>query len=60
MGLPLSPSCANIFMCFKEKLWLDQCPNEVAPVLFYKRYIIIIIIIITITYIWQNSTVQYT
>ena len=38
MGLPLSPSCANIFMCFKEKLWLDQCPIEFAPV-FYKRYI---------------------
>ena len=36
MGLPLSPCCANIFMCFKEKLWLD--PNEFAPV-FYKRYI---------------------
>ena len=28
----------NIFICFKEKLWLDQCPNEFAPVL-YKRYI---------------------
>ena len=38
MGLFLSPSCANIFMRFKEKLWLDQCPNEFAPV-FYKRYI---------------------
>ena len=38
MGLPLSPSCANIFMCIKEILWLDQCPNNFAPV-FYKRYI---------------------
>ena len=38
MGLPLGSTLANVFMCFHEKRWLDDCPNHFKPV-FYKRYI---------------------
>jgi len=38
MGLPLGPTFANIFMCFNEKIWLDDCPEDFKPVL-YRRYI---------------------
>ena len=38
MGLPLGPTFANIFMCAKEELWLDDCPMSFKPAL-YKRYI---------------------
>ena len=38
MGLPLGPTFANIFMCFNESKWLDDCPNSFKPV-FYHRYI---------------------
>ena len=38
MGQPLGPTFANIFMCFHEQNWLEQCPSEFAPIL-YKRYI---------------------
>ena len=37
MGLPLSPTLANIFLCFHERNWLNRCPLEFKPV-FYKRY----------------------
>ena len=38
MGSPLGPTLANAFLCFYEKKWLDQCPNEFKPV-FYRRYV---------------------
>jgi hypothetical protein len=38
MGLPLGPTFANIFMCFHETIWLNDCPISFKPV-FYKRYI---------------------
>lgn len=38
MGLPLGPTFANIFMCHYEKVWLDSCPSDFAP-LFYRRYV---------------------
>jgi len=38
MGLPLGPTFANIFMCYHEHRWLDQCPVEFKPV-FYRRYV---------------------
>ena len=38
MGLPLGPTFANIFMCFHEKAWLDECPFEFKPI-FYRRYV---------------------
>ena len=38
MGSPLGPTLANIFLCFHEKNWLDQCPNIYKPT-FFKRYV---------------------
>ena len=38
MGLPLSPTLANIFLCFHENKWLNACPSEFKPI-FYRRYI---------------------
>ena len=38
MGSPLGPTFANIFMCFLEELFLDQCPHHFKP-LFYRRYV---------------------
>ena len=38
MGQPLGPTFANIFMCFHEKKWLEECQDDFRPVL-YKRYI---------------------
>ena len=38
MGLPLGPTFANIFLCFHEKSWLDDCPPEYRPK-YFRRYI---------------------
>jgi len=38
MGLPLSPTLANIFLCFYESTWLADCPDEFRPFL-YRRYV---------------------
>ena len=38
MGLPLSPTLANIFMSFHEQKLLADCPPDFAPV-FYRRYV---------------------
>jgi len=38
MGLPHSPTYANIFMCHHEQKWLTDCPSNFKPV-FYRRYI---------------------
>ena len=37
MGQPIAPILANIFLCYNEKKWLDNCPVEFKPVL-YRRY----------------------
>ena len=37
MGLPLSPTMANIFLCYHEVNWLQNCPIEFKPK-FYRRY----------------------
>ena len=37
MGLPLSPTVANVFLCFHETTWLQNCPEDFKPV-FFKRY----------------------
>ena len=37
MGLPLSPTLANIFLCHHEDKWLRSCPMEFKPV-YYRRY----------------------
>lgn len=38
MGLPLGPTFANIFMCYNEQQWLNDCPQHFKPFL-YKRYV---------------------
>ena len=38
MGLPLGPTFANIFLCFHEQRWLDDCPAEFKPS-YYRRYV---------------------
>lgn len=38
MGNPLGSTLANAFLCYHEKLWLDNCPPEFKPK-FYRRYI---------------------
>ena len=37
MGLPLSPTLANIFLGYHESKWLEECPNEFKPS-YYRRY----------------------
>ena len=38
MGLPLGPTFANLFLCFHENKWLEECPSEYKPKI-YRRYI---------------------
>ena len=38
MGSPLRPSFANIFLCYHEQIWLDNCPSSFKP-LIYCRYV---------------------
>ena len=38
MGSPLRPTLANIFLCYHEKIWLQNCPSEFKPVI-YRRYV---------------------
>ena len=38
MGSPLGPPLVNAFLCFHEKKWLEQCPEEFKPV-YYRRYV---------------------
>ena len=38
MGSPLGPTLANAILCFYEKKWLEQCPEEFKPV-YYRRYV---------------------
>ena len=34
MGSPLCLTLANIFLCFHEQIWLDNCPVEFKPVIY--------------------------
>ena len=38
MGFPLGPTLGNIFLCFHEQIWLDNCPVEFKPVI-YRRFV---------------------
>ena len=38
MGTPCGPTLANIFLCFHEQNWLNNCPPEFKPKA-YKRYV---------------------
>ena len=37
MRSPLGPTLLNAFICFHERTWLEQCPDEFKPV-YYRRY----------------------
>ena len=34
----VSPTLANFFMGYWEKIWLESCPKEFKPI-YYKRYV---------------------
>ena len=36
MGSPLGPYLANVFLCFHEQTWLNDCPKDFEPV-YYRR-----------------------
>ena len=38
MGSPLGPTFANIFLCFYEQIWLENCPVEFKSVV-YRRFV---------------------
>ena len=38
MSSPLGPTLADIFLCFHEQIWLDNCPVEFKPVI-YRRFV---------------------
>ena len=38
MGSPLGPTLANAFLCYHEKMWLEETPHQYRP-LFYSRYV---------------------
>ena len=38
MGSPIAPILANIFLCFHEKKWLNECPVQFKPKL-YRRFV---------------------
>ena len=38
MCSPLGPRLANVFLCYHEKIWHQNCPSEFKPVI-YGRYI---------------------
>ena len=38
MGSSIAPILANIFLCHHEQGWLDNCPQEFAPI-WYRRYV---------------------
>ena len=38
MGSPLGPTYANAFLSYHEKIWIDECPDDIKP-LKYRRYV---------------------
>ena len=38
MGSPLGPTLANVFLCYHERMWLSDCPEEFKPIR-YNRYV---------------------
>ena len=38
MGSLLRPTLAYVFLCYHEKMWLQNCPSEFKPVI-YRRYV---------------------
>ena len=38
MSSPLGHSLANVFLCFHEQIWLNDCPEDLKPV-YYRRFV---------------------
>ena len=38
IGSPLGSTLANVFLCYHEKIWPQNCPYEFKPVI-YRRYV---------------------
>jgi len=38
ISLPLGPTLDNAFLCYYEKVWIDECPSQSKPV-YYRRYV---------------------
>ena len=38
MGWPLGSTLANAFLCYHEKIWLQNCLSEFKPII-YRRYV---------------------
>ena len=38
MGSLVGPTTANVFLCYHEKIWLQNRPSEIKPVI-YRRYV---------------------
>ena len=38
MGSPLGPTLANVFMCYFENIWLENCPAHFKPIV-YRRFV---------------------
>ena len=38
VGSPLQLTLANVFLCYHEKMWLQNCPSEFKFVI-YRRYV---------------------
>ena len=38
MGSPLGPTLASVFLCYNEKIWLQNFSSEFKPVI-YERYV---------------------
>ena len=34
MGFPLGPTLANVFLCYHEKIWLQNCPSKFKLVIY--------------------------
>ena len=38
IGSPLGHALANVFLCYHEKIWLNECPSQFKPVV-YRHYV---------------------
>ena len=38
MASPIGPTLSNVFLCYHEKIWLQNCLSEFKPVI-YRRYV---------------------
>ena len=38
MDSPLGPTLSNVFLCYHEKIWIQNCPSEFKPIV-YRRHV---------------------